>query len=205
MTEASAAPAAHAHLIPLPPHAPRKHGAFSRRAAAMVLRLCGWRVTGAFPDLPRLVIIAAPHSSGWDAVWGMLIKLALGIDIEFMAKRELFWWPLSSLLRALGGFPVDRKSTLGVVEQLTERMRTHQHLWLVVAPEGTRRRVGKWKSGFWRVAHDAGVPVVCVAFHYPERRMHIGQRFEVGHDMEADMRAIRAYYQPFVGRHRDTL
>lgn len=202
MTESSAVPA---HLIALPLQAPRKPGAFSQRAAALVLRWCGWRVTGAFPDLPRLVIIAAPHSSGWDAVWGMLVKLALGLDVEFMAKREVFWWPLGSLLRALGGFPVDRSATVGVVEQLTERMRTHPRLWLAVAPEGTRRRVGKWKTGFWRVAHDAGVPVVCAAFHYPERRVHIGQSFEVGDDMDADMRAIREYYRPFVGRHRDTL
>jgi 1-acyl-sn-glycerol-3-phosphate acyltransferase len=205
MTESSSAPTAPAHLIALPPQAPRKHGAFSRRAAALVLRWCGWRVTGEFPDLPRLVIIAAPHSSGWDAVWGMLVKVALGLDVEFMAKREVFWWPLGSLLRALGGFPVDRSATVGVVEQLTERMHKHPRLWLAVAPEGTRRRVGKWKTGFWRVAHDAGVPVVCAAFHYPERRVHIGQRFDVGDDMEADMRAIRDYYQPYVGRHRDTL
>jgi 1-acyl-sn-glycerol-3-phosphate acyltransferase len=191
-------------LIPLSPSAPRRHGAFVRGLARGVLRLFGWRVVGEFPDLPRVVMIAAPHSTGWDAVWGLLVKLALGLDIEFMAKRELFWWPLGNVLRFLGGFPVHRQSAVGVVEQLTQRMLEHPTLWLLIAPEGTRKRVAKWKSGFWRVAHDAGVPILSVGFHYPDRTITIGRVFHPGADMEADLRAIREYYRPFVGKHRDT-
>ncbi|MCE3002855.1 MAG: lysophospholipid acyltransferase family protein [Xanthomonadaceae bacterium] len=192
-------------LVSLPPSAPRRHSAATRRAAAWVLRVCGWRITGAFPDVPRLVLIAAPHSSGWDAVWGLLVKLALGLHIEFMGKREIFWWPLGPVLRFLGGFPVNRQAAGGVVEQLTERMRASDSLWLVLAPEGTRRRVGQWKSGFWRVARDAGVPICCAAFHYPQKRIHIGPVFTPSADFNADHAAIRAWYRPYVGKHRDTL
>jgi 1-acyl-sn-glycerol-3-phosphate acyltransferase len=204
MTEVAASVSGASHLIALPPLAPRRRAPLLQRLASAALRLCGWRVTGEFPNLRRVVLIVAPHSSGWDAVWGMLVKLAIELNIEFMGKREIFWWPLGSLLRYLGGFPVDRSAALGVVEQATERMRSRETLWLALAPEGTRRRVGKWKTGFWRVAHDAGVPIVCVAFHYPERRIHIGRIVHPGDDMEADMRLIREYYQPFVGLWRDT-
>lgn len=205
MTDAATLAAATPTVIPLPPCAPRRHSAPTRRAAEWVLRLCGWRITGEFPDVPKLVVIAAPHSSGWDAVWGLLAKLALGLNIEFMGKREIFWWPLGPVLRFLGGFPVNRQAAGGVVEQLTVRMRDSDTLWLVLAPEGTRRRVGKWKSGFWRVARDAGVPICCAAFHYPEKRIHIGRVLTPGADFDADHAAIREWYRPYVGKHRDTL
>ncbi len=205
MTDAATLAAATPTVIPMPPRAPRRHAARTRRAAEWVLRLCGWRVTGEFPDVPKLVLIAAPHSSGWDAVWGLLVKIALGINIEFMGKREIFWWPLGPVLRFLGGFPVNRQAAGGVVEQLTERMRASDSLWIVLAPEGTRKRVGKWKSGFWRVARDAGVPICCAAFHYPEKRIHIGLVITPGADFDADHAAIREWYRPYVGKHRDTL
>jgi 1-acyl-sn-glycerol-3-phosphate acyltransferase len=204
MTEAVDAASVPPHLIGVPPKAPRTHAPWLRKLAGGVLRICGWHVTGAFPDERRLVIIAAPHSSGWDAVWGLLVKLALGLHIEFMGKQEIFWWPLGSLLRFFGGFPVNRRAAGGVVGELTARMRSHDDLWLVIAPEGTRRRVEKWKSGFWRVARDAGVPICCAAFHYPEKRIHIGRVFTATDDFEADHAAIRAWYRPYVGKHRDT-
>jgi 1-acyl-sn-glycerol-3-phosphate acyltransferase len=205
MTEVLDAAPVPPHLIPMPAKAPRAHAPWLRRLAARALRICGWQVTGTFPDERRLVLIVAPHSSGWDALWGMLVKLALGMHIEFMGKQEIFWWPLGALLRWLGGFPVDRGAAGGVVGELTARMRSHDDLWLALAPEGTRRRVGKWKSGFWRVARDAGVPICCVAFHYPERRMHIGPTVVPSDDFDADHAMIRAWYQPYVGMRRDTL
>jgi 1-acyl-sn-glycerol-3-phosphate acyltransferase len=205
MTEARAVGDDVLPLDAAPPLAPRRHSGATQRLAAWILRACGWRITGAFPDVPKLVLIAAPHSSGWDAVWGLLVKIALGLNVEFMGKREIFWWPLGPLLRFLGGFPVNRQAAGGVVEQLTERMRRSETLWIVLAPEGTRRRVGQWKSGFWRVARDAGVPICCAAFHYPEKRVHIGNVLTPGADFETDHATIRAWYRPYVGKHRDTL
>ena len=205
MTDTARGAATEPTLIPVPQNLPRRHAPVTRRIAAAALRACGWRLTGEFPDVPRLVLIAAPHSSGWDAVWGLLAKIALGLSAEFMGKREIFWWPLGPVLRFLGGFPVNRQAAGGVVEQLTERMRRSEHLWLLLAPEGTRKRVGKWKSGFWRVARDAGVPILCVGFHYPEKRIHIGRVFTPTADFETDHAAIREWYRPYVGKHRDTL
>lgn len=189
------------HLIALPPSAPRIHGAFARSWASAVVRMCGWRVVGELPNLERVVLIAAPHTSGWDAVWGLLIKLALGLRVEIMAKQEIFWWPLGAALRWLGAFPVARGSTLGLVEQFTVRMRESQTMWLVLAPEGTRRKVDKWKSGFWRVAHDAGVPILAVSFHYPDKTITMGRVFHTSDDMDADLAQIREYYRAFAGKH----
>jgi 1-acyl-sn-glycerol-3-phosphate acyltransferase len=188
----------------LPPQAPRDGNAFSRWLGRSVLRLGGWTIVGQFPDRPRLVLLAAPHSSGWDAVWGLAAKLAMGVDITFMAKAELFRGPLGWLLRALGGQPVDRARAHGAVEQAAASILGAERMWFVLAPEGTRRRVEHWKSGFWHIARAADVPVFCAWFHYPDRTIGLGELFEMTGDLRADMARIRAYYRPFVGKHRGT-
>ena len=189
----------------LPPSAPRTHSRFGRWFGNAVLALGGWRMTGEWPDLPRMVIVAAPHSSAWDAVWGLAAKLALGLHVEFMAKRELFWWPLGPVLRALGGVPTDRSGPRGVVGGVVERFRRQERLWLAIAPEGTRRRVEHWKSGFWHIAEGAGVPVTCVYFHYPERVIGVGPAIPTTGRPGPDMARIREFYRPWQGKHRGTV
>ncbi len=194
-----------ARVIPLPAAAPRRHGRFGRWFGRTVLRLGGWRVTGAFPDRPKLVILAAPHSSAMDAVWGLAVKLALGVDVRFMAKAELFRGPLGWLLRRLGGMPVERFAARGAVGDMAQRYAQADRLWLAIAPEGTRRRVQRWRTGFWHIARAAGVPIVCAYFHYPERVVGIGDCIEPTDDLDADMARIRAFYRPWVGRNRGTV
>ena len=161
--------------VALPPAAPRSRGRFGRWVGRSVLALGGWRVVGHLPDRPKLVILAAPHSSGWDAIWGLAAKLALGVDVRFMGKAELFRGPLGWLLRRFGGMPVDRFAASGVVGQMAARFASDDKLWLAMAPEGTRRRVQRWRTGFWHSARAAGVPVVGVYFHYPEKIVGFGE------------------------------
>ena len=187
----------------LPSQMPHLRNGLQRRACRAVLRMAGWRLAGEFPDVPRLVLIAAPHSSWWDGVWGLLIKVAIGADVHFMAKQELFRWPLSGLLRRLGGMAIDRGAAKGVVEQMIDQFRQRERLWLGIAPEGTRKPVKRWKSGFWHIAHDAGVPIVPVAFHYPGKTIQLGPLFPTSADMDADIARLRAFYTPFKGKHRD--
>lgn len=189
----------------LPPNAPRTGNAFGRWFGRSLLRLGGWTIEGNFADHPRMVLVVAPHSSGWDAFWGLAAKLAMGVEIAFMAKAELFRGPLGWLLRALGGIPVDRSRAHGAVEQAGARLRAAERMWFVLAPEGTRRRVDTWKSGFWHIARNAGVPVFAAYFHYPERTIGLGRVFETSPDLDADMAKLRAYYRPFVGKHRGTV
>ncbi len=192
-----------APILALPPNVPRTPAnRFPRWVARTILRIGGWRVVGAFPDLPKAVLIGAPHSSNWDGIWGMAAKIALGLDLRIFAKHQLFWWPLGPLLRRLGVIEVNRGDARGLIEQMLERFRREERFWLGIAPEGTRKQVERWKPGFWKIAKAAGVPVVPAYFHYPEKVIGIGQAFDLGDDMEADIARIRAWYAPWQGRNR---
>jgi 1-acyl-sn-glycerol-3-phosphate acyltransferase len=191
-------------LLPeLPPNAPRSNGnAFTRWVGRTVLRVGGWRMVGEWPDEPRLVVIVAPHSSGWDGLWGLAAKVALGLGANFMGKQELFHGPLGWFLRKLGGFPVDRQSPVGIVDQVATRLQQSQRMWLALAPEGTRKYVERWKSGFWKIAKRAEVPVFCVWFHYPEKVIGLGPMAPLTDDMDADLVRIRALFAGHVGKNR---
>ena len=189
-------------LPALPPSAPQFGQNAWRRLCAKILRAAGWRLVGELPDVPKLVLIAAPHSSWWDGVFGLLFRSALGVDVSFMAKRELFAWPLGPLLRRLGGVPIKRHAAHGVVAQMAGRFGERERFWLGVEPEGTRKRVTEWKSGFWRIARAAGVPVVPAYFDYPRKVIGLGPLFQPTDDMNADIAVLRGFYKPFKGKHR---
>jgi 1-acyl-sn-glycerol-3-phosphate acyltransferase len=191
---------------PLPPSAPRvRPNPFTRWLGRTILRLGGWHVAGTLPDLPKLVLIAAPHSSNWDGVWGFAAKLALGFEVRVLGKAQLFWWPLGPVLRRLGVIPIDRSSPQGTVGQAVAMIRASERIWYALAPEGTRKPVERWKSGFWKIAHEAQVPILPAYFHYPDRRIGIGPLFHTSGDMAADIAALRAWYAPWMGKHRGTV
>ena len=194
-----------AALPALPPSMPQFGQNAGRRLCAWLLRVAGWRLAGELPDRPKLVMIAAPHSSWWDGVWGLLVRSALGADVSFMAKRELFMGPLGWALRRVGGIPIERDSANGVVRQMTARFAGSERLWLGIAPEGTRKRVQKWKNGFWHIARAARVPILPVYFDYPTRTIGFGPLFEPTDDLAADVAQLRAFYAPWRGRHRGTV
>lgn len=189
--------------LPLPPATPQFRQNGRRRLCAWILDRFGWHIVGRFPDVGRLVLIAAPHSSWWDGLWGMLFKVALGLDLAFMGKRELFVGPLGWTLRRLGGIPIERSAAHGLVDQMVARFSFTPHLWIGIAPEGTRKRVSKWRTGFWHIARAAGVPILPVAFDYPNRAIVVGPLFQTSADVDADVAALRTYYAPFHGKHRD--
>jgi 1-acyl-sn-glycerol-3-phosphate acyltransferase len=162
----------------------------------------GWRLEGELPDVPKLVLIVAPHSSWWDGIWGLLFKVAMGLDIAFMAKRELFRWPLGGLLRRLGGVPIARGEKGDVVRQMVDRFQRVDRLWLCIEPEGTRKAVKRWKSGFWHIAAQAGVPILPAYFDYPRKVIGLGPVFYPTADTDADIAALRAFYAPFRGKYR---
>lgn len=188
----------------LPPQVPQLRPSVAGAVCRWIYRALGWRVVGEFPDVPKLVAIAAPHSSNWDVVFGLLVKIGLRLDVRFIGKREAFFWPLGALLRNFGGIPIDRSAAQNVVETMRGEFAQHDRLWLAIAPEGTRKPVKKWKSGFWRIAHDAGVPILPVYFHFPERVIGIGPLMHPSADLDADMARIREFYRPWKGKNRGT-
>jgi len=185
----------------LPPRPPRvRPNRLTRALGRAILRAGGWHLRGEFPDAPKVVLIGAPHSSNWDGVWGFAAKMALGLDIRILGKHQLFWWPMGPILRRLGVIAINRDATHGVVEQLAERFAGSEAFWLGIAPEGTRKRVERWKTGFWKIARAADVPVLPVYFHYPDRVIGIGPLFETSADMDADLARLRAWYRPWQGK-----
>ncbi len=196
-------PAGNGLPLPLAPSIPQFPQNRWCRACAWAFERGGWRMVGSLPDLPQVVLVAAPHSSWWDGVWGLLLRSALGVDIAYMAKRELFRGPAGWLLRRLGGIPTERGAASGLVGQSIARFQATPRFWLGIAPEGTRRAVKRWKTGFWHIARAAGVPVLPVAFDYPSRTITIGAPFHASADLAADLAVLGAFYAPFRGRHRN--
>ena len=183
------------------PQVPRRGNPASRWLGALGLRAMGWRVVGEFPDVRKLVAIVAPHTSNWDFVVGILTVIALGLDFRFLGKDTLFRPPLGWFVRFMGGLPVDRKAAAGVVDDVVARMREADRLFLAIAPEGTRRKVERWKSGFHRIALGARAPIWPVAFDYSRKAVVLMPLFTPTEDAEADLRALQALYSPQMARY----
>jgi 1-acyl-sn-glycerol-3-phosphate acyltransferase len=193
-------------VLSLPPNAPRsKPRKWLQKSALLLLKIGGWKMVGEWPDISKMVMIAAPHSSGWDAIWGMAVKAAMGLEIVFIGKVEIFKGPVGWVLRKFGGRPVDRSAPGDIIEQIAAQIRNSEKMWFVLAPEGTRKRVQHWKPGFWKIARKAEVPVCCAWFHYPDKTIGVGPLVELTDDFESDMKRIREIYRPYIGKHRGTL
>lgn len=188
-------------LPPVGDNVPRRGNRFTRAFGRVVLRLFGWRIEGGLPDVPRAVVIGAPHTSNWDFVGSVGAMLALGLDVGWLGKHTLFRRPFGRLMRRLGGIPVNRGAAAGVARDSVEAFRRRERLWLAIAPEGTRRAGGTWKSGFYRIARAAGVPVLMVALDARGRRLTVGPLLRPGTDPEVDWQRLRDFYEPHLARH----
>ncbi len=189
------------HDMVIPDSLPRRGNFLTRAIGRLMLRLGGWHLTGEFPDTPKFVVAGAPHTSNWDGVWAIAVFLATGLDFHWMAKKELFANPLGGFFRWLGGVPVDRQSPQGIVDQIVDEFRRRDAFLLVITPEGTRKRVERWKTGFYRIAQAADVPIVLGFADYPKRVLGVGPTIKPGGDMERDIAAMQAFYATITGRH----
>ncbi len=164
-----------------------------------MMGLTGWRVEGAIPDLPRMVMVVAPHTSNWDFATGLWPKLALRLDVRFVAKHTLFRFPLGFFMHWLGGVPVDRQAPGGFVGAAARALREAERMLVVIAPEGTRKPA-EWKSGFYRIAVEAGVPILLVAFDYPRQAVRFGPLVAPTGDYAADLALIRSHFRAEMAR-----
>ncbi|MBK6494584.1 MAG: lysophospholipid acyltransferase family protein [Gemmatimonadetes bacterium] len=180
---------------------PRRGSARSQAVARRILGIFGWRMAGSLPDAPRFVLIVAPHTSNWDFPLGILAMFAVGLQLTWLGKHTLFRFPVRGLLRWLGGEPVDRSAPHGVVGAAIERFRDRPQWVLAISPEGTRRRIPQWKSGYHRVAHGAGVPILPVAIDYRRRVIEIGTLFQPTDDASADTAALRSRFTAEMARY----
>lgn len=175
------------------------------RLAAALLRLGGWEIV--FDGLPARqgVLIGYPHTSNWDFVLGMLTKWALGLKVSFWGKDSLFKVPLfGTWLRWLGGVPVDRSNSRGIVGAMVEHIKQAKaqddFFWLALSPEGTRRYLTHWRTGFYQLARGADVPLGLVFFDYGRKRVGVSPFFRLTGNAQADMAAIEAAYAGVIGK-----
>lgn len=183
------------------PVVPRRGTFMTRWLGRTMLRLLRWRVVGPLPDLPQFVIIAAPHTSNWDFVVGVASRLALNLDVSWLGKHTLFQGPLEPLLLWLGGIPVNRAAPHGLISNLSGRFKQGQPFLLALAPEGTRSKVRRWKTGFYFIALQAGVPIVPASLDYRLRKVELREAFWPTGHMEEDLEILQELYQQVSPRH----
>ena len=179
----------------LPDCLPSRGNAFSRVVGRTLLDAMGWRIEGEFPPQPKLVAIVAPHTSNWDFIVGILAVFAIGIRARFIAKHQLFKPPLGWLMRWFGGIPVNREAPQGMVPQAVAAIERTQSVFLAITPAGTRSSTKPWKSGFYRIAVAARVPIMPIAFDGEHKAIRLFPAFEPSGDYEADLPKLRAFFE----------
>lgn len=185
-------------MVPtLPAAMPRRGGAVTRGFGRFALRLLRWRVVGELPDVPKVVVVAAPHRSNWDFVVGLAAKFAIGIDASWLGKHTLFRGPFAALFRFWGGIPVDRRASHDTVAGVVAQFAARPSLVLALAPEGTRKPGTAWKTGFWHIARGAQVPILPVVFDRPNRLIHLLPPIDPRH-LEIDVRTLEERYERVV-------
>lgn len=191
-------------LVPaLAPEVPQRRRVLGRWIGRSVLRLLRWKVVGNFPALEKFVVIVAPHTSNWDFIVGFSTYLALDLYANWFGKHTIFRWPFGMIFRRFGGIPIRRTSAEAgqIVDVYADAFDSRHRMLLAMAPEGTRQKVKEWKSGFYRIAVRAGVPIVPVGLDFHLSRVIIGAPFTPTGDWERDIVRIKSLYMGVTPKH----
>ena len=176
------------------PNVSRAHGRLAAAVGRFMMGIRGWHVEGGIPDIPKMILIVAPHTSNWDFLTGLWVKLAMHMGARFVGKHTLFRWPMGVFMRFLGGVPVDRSAAANFVDETARVLCDAERMTLVIAPEGTRRRTDRFKSGFYRIAMATGVPIVLAGFDYPRKVVFFGPPIHPTGDYEKDLAEIQSHF-----------
>jgi len=168
---------------------------------SLIFQLSGWKVVGKLPDLRKYVVVVAPHTSSWDFIIGVLARSYLKMNnARFLGKKELFDGPFGWFFRGLGGYGVDRKSAHNMVDQVVDAFNAHKDFVLALAPEGTRKKVDKLRTGFYYMALGAGVPIQPIGMDFGTKSIVIGKLLMPTGNLEADMKVIVSFFSGIQGK-----
>lgn len=166
-----------------------------KKIAQKILHCLGWRCLPSLQDEPKhSIICVAPHTSNLDFFMGKLYYMTIGKPSGFLMKKDWFFFPLGHILKAMGGIPVDRSRKEGMTERLAEYIRSKSELHIAITPEGTRSYTERWKTGFYRIAQEAGIPIELAVIDYKQKLVGIFEVFYPTGDMERDLAYIRSRY-----------
>jgi len=171
----------------VPKNAPTNGNTLTRLIGRVMMKLIGYKIEGSFANEPKMIIIGSPHTSNWDLFLAVGLMLSLGVRINFMMKKEAFFFPFKSLFIALGGVPVDRSSPQQVIKSVIGGFQAHEKYWVAILPEGTRDSVTQWKSGFIRIAKKADVPIFIIGVDSRTKTIHL-DRLALDHETADDLR-----------------
>ena len=172
-----------------------------RWLSKLIFKILGWRITGNYPkELNKKIFIAAPHTSNWDFPLGLMGRAIVNDKIKYVAKASLFKPPLGWIMKALGGIPVNRSKSTNFVRSVVEEYKKRDRLAIVIAPEGTRSKVDKFKSGFYFIAKQANIPIIMVFFRYPQKEIFFADPFYPTEDSQKDIAYIEDQYKGIKGK-----
>lgn len=175
-------------------NAPRT-GIFKYWVGRIFLTLCGWTVSGALPPDKKFVLIGAPHASNWDFPFGLAATFVFRLKTCWLGKHTLFKGPSAIIMRALGGIAIDREQAHGVVDQIVDTINSANRIVIMIAPSGTRKQTSHWRSGFYHIAHQANIPIVCGSINYKKKEINFGDSIITTGNIRQDMNTIRNYYR----------
>jgi len=164
-----------------------------------LLRLFGWKLVGELPQIKKYVVIFAPHTSNWDFVFMLMVRFSFKMDVAFLGKHTLFKPPFGWFFKGLGGIPIERSTKSNIVEQVVSEINNRDAIQLALAPEGTRSKKPFWKSGFYHIAVQAGVPIVFTFLDAKTWTIGVGDLIQPTGNIKLDMDKIRDFYKDKLG------
>ena len=168
--------------------------------AKLVYAVNGWKIQGSMPaEIKKCVLVAVPHTSNWDFLYGSCGWTLFGLKVKYLIKKEWFRFPFKGLMKSLGGIPVDRSKQTNLVDAMAELVNNKEEIIVVMTPEGTRKKVDKWRTGFYHLALKTNSPIVLGKINYKTKMAIMGPSFMPTGNIEKDFEIIREFYKDAVG------
>ena len=175
------------------PATPRMGNAITRWIGETILKMIGWKIIGQLPNEKKVIIIGAPHTSNWDFIIAMASMLSVGLRFSYMMKKEAFVWPLGWLWKKLGGIPIDRSKKNDVTTQMTEWFEANDNVMLGITPDGTRKKVERYKKGYLRMSYAANVPIFVIGLDGTNKHVVLDRIIELSGEIDKDNAMVKAY------------